>query len=544
MQALIRVSGTSPTTDATIKIELPRYKGIAEDYHNIRFRTMTGQVIPHWVEDTSKGVIWVKLPHIGEAGATFYVEWGNWNSGCGDIEGIAYKGIGDDFEGTSLDTSKWNSGIGSAGGSINISDSAVALSPNVPSSGGNACAIWSVQTVTNNIIIRERRKFTDEHYVDIGLNKNLDYLNIHHVYTADNIGYGYAMQSPISGADTKNVFISRRDPGSVTYIGLCGSNMTSLNNFHITEAIYKSNGDLIYIHQPSTGESGWNLSWNDTTYLNDAKHITLWQGKYKSGAGGISYIDWVFVRKYLDPEPEVLDIRPIPSIEEILPYIVTAGTPFVIYIPSIGQNAWLIEKENELENKIGEAISIAQTNEAQVNKKIEQISTVENDITELKILIDELTVVIGEQKSDALNNEAQVANKLTEAVSSQITKVAIDETIYNSVLTKISALRSELMNCISKIAELTETTQIQENQVAKELKTITQVLNQLVETFEKYSIVESTNAELVTKLNALVSEVSTLMSSMSISDVEVKKLMVKVYKTIVRIVEKFKLILE
>ena len=80
MQALIRVSGTSPTTDATIKIELPRYKGIAEDYHNIRFRTMTGQVIPHWVEDTSKGIIWVKLPRIGEAGATFYVEWGNWNS--------------------------------------------------------------------------------------------------------------------------------------------------------------------------------------------------------------------------------------------------------------------------------------------------------------------------------------------------------------------------------------------------------------------------------------------------------------------------------
>jgi len=314
-RAKIYIKSEISETDATISFNLPWYHGMASDFSNIRFFMSPYRIIPHWIESytSDSAKVWIKPPSIHPGINIVFVEWGNWNNGRGDIEGIAYKRIGDDFEGTSLDTSKWNQGIGSAGGTISVEDGVLKLAPNKPSSGGNSCCIWTNTTITNGFIIRERRKFTDEHYADLGLPvEEPSNFNTIHANDVCSQAYAFNQQSPISGNDEKCVYLIYKYSNGYSFLDyIHDSNLTSLNAFHINEYYYTHDGLLRWVHTPSTGEPGWDLSATHTAYLDDQKYILLFQGKYYNGNGGTSYIDWVFVRKYLDPEPELLDIRPI-----------------------------------------------------------------------------------------------------------------------------------------------------------------------------------------------------------------------------------------
>ena len=82
------------------------------DGSDIRFLLPSGKSIPYWIESWNKSgqsaKVWVKVPSIPANSSTvIYMTYGN-PSASSESNGDAVFEFFDDFEGTSLDTSKWD----------------------------------------------------------------------------------------------------------------------------------------------------------------------------------------------------------------------------------------------------------------------------------------------------------------------------------------------------------------------------------------------------------------------------------------------------
>ena len=163
-------------------------------------------------------------------------------------------------------------------------------------SSGN---VVSEATITNNIIIRVRRKYTNEYYADVSIGNGV-------LQDADN-----GAQSSWWHTTQGNGYLFKQQNLSAHYIDKTPSGATrvnivldesnsrgAVNTFEIDEFIYDGSGNLKWILNGTQILSGTN-----TDYLSSNKHIGLHQGEYSNGNGGDSYYDWVFVREYTDTEP-------------------------------------------------------------------------------------------------------------------------------------------------------------------------------------------------------------------------------------------------
>ena len=100
------------------------------DCSDIRFTDENDNPLPYWIEsgcNSDNTIVWVKVPEIPANGqATIYMYYGNSNAES-ESNGENVFEFFDDFEGTSLDTSKWsilgNPSISMSGSQITISSS-------------------------------------------------------------------------------------------------------------------------------------------------------------------------------------------------------------------------------------------------------------------------------------------------------------------------------------------------------------------------------------------------------------------------------------
>ena len=279
---------------------------------DLRFYDENGQKIPYWVEswdeENKTAKVWVKVPLIPAGGSTtIKMYYGN-EQAQSESDGEAVFEFFDDFDGTTVDTNKWNIGKGNANGRVEIVNdngvSALLLDP--ANNVTNACAVYTKTAfLTNGFIVEELRKFTSQYYVDIGLCRDepTNFASWHIAEGASDNEYYFQTQEPISGSGP-SAFIGRQVNGSRETLASTNTKpATATGAYHLSRVIYTQDGKLIYEHIPSTGESGWHLEATDTTFLNDSKYLLLWQGEYENGNGGESYIDWVRVRKYAEQEP-------------------------------------------------------------------------------------------------------------------------------------------------------------------------------------------------------------------------------------------------
>jgi len=281
---------------------------------DLRFYDENGNKLSYYIESWDKAseqaIVWVKVGLIPANGqATIKMYYSN-SEAVGESNPDQVFDFFDDFAGPTVDTEKWNIGKGNANGRVEIVDdsgvSALLLDPvdNVT----NACAVYTKTAfLTNGFIVEERRKFTSQYYVDIGLCKDEPTaFNYWHISEgASQNEYAFQTQRPISGTGDSAHIIKQVD-GEVTKLASTGDKpLTSTGAYHLTRVIYTQDGKLIYEHIPSTGQAGWYLQATDTTFLNDPKYLLLWQGEYSTGDGGASYIDWVRVRKYAEQEPSI-----------------------------------------------------------------------------------------------------------------------------------------------------------------------------------------------------------------------------------------------
>jgi len=316
-RAKIYIKSEISETDATISFNLPWYHGMASDFSNIRFFMSPYRIIPHWIESytSDSAKVWIKLPSIHPGINIVFMEWGNWNSGRGDIEQTAYNGGGDDFEGN---VDNWNYDC--------LNTTGVVLSFDFPEPSvlrilhdSDNEEPWETILFINKtfsatgtpLTIRIKHKLYDT--------TRSSYTGVYHIA----IGIGDAsLQSRDCTSASSMGWVRRSGYESAIYQGdliypprIGGGSSTegdiiddpANNTWYICELDIKTGQYLVYRRY----DTNYNLLETVTSsrYTGEyAENSKLYFGKDYSGYW---YIDYLFVRKYLDPEPEVIDIQPL-----------------------------------------------------------------------------------------------------------------------------------------------------------------------------------------------------------------------------------------
>jgi hypothetical protein len=131
----ITISSSSAQTDYQVKITdntntLISAGKMRSDCADIRFTDSDGgTLLNYWLEsgcNSASTVIWIKVPSIPSGGKTIYMYYGN-PQATSISNGDRTFDFFDHFEGTSLNTTKWNS-YTSGGATITVSNSVVKLS--------------------------------------------------------------------------------------------------------------------------------------------------------------------------------------------------------------------------------------------------------------------------------------------------------------------------------------------------------------------------------------------------------------------------------
>jgi len=258
------------------------------DFGDIRFTSDDGVTeLSYWMEEEVDGdyaVFWVKVPSIPVSpdAATIYIYYGN-PSAESISNGEATFLLFDDFEGDALDTNKWMA-LGT--GSITVSGGVVTIDTTTR----QAARIRSVQTFDRPLRLRVRCRMNTE-------------VNYAHTYFAilassdfvwesgNNVGNAYFGHAQSNYYDYSQVM--RKLPDGAGVVLASGSVKVDTTTFHVFQ-IQNYAGSLKQIMEYDTSSEV--LTATDTDYTTG--HVFLGQ-RYT----GAAIVDWVFVAKYVDPEP-------------------------------------------------------------------------------------------------------------------------------------------------------------------------------------------------------------------------------------------------
>ena len=258
-------------TDYQVAINLTYDSNMQPDFSDIRFtwyNESSGEEvkIPYWIEqkvDESWAYVWVKVPEIpANDDAVVYVYYKNTTLVTSESNGTAVFEFFDDFEGTSLDTSKWDT----TGGSITVSNSEACFGP-------HDYALHSMSLLNSKII----------YWVDWGSSNK-------------KINLGWIVKS--NPDPTYGVFASC----SSDDFGDCITREYDGTNDVRSSAITVSNGKLIFYFLNDVAKTCQNETCTDTITRQYTTPDSIGIAGWGSLNADICF-DKVLVKKYTDPEP-------------------------------------------------------------------------------------------------------------------------------------------------------------------------------------------------------------------------------------------------
>jgi len=245
------------------------------DFGDIRFTKSDGTtLIDYWIEkkvDGDYAIFWVEVPDdLSSSNVTIYIYYGNSDATTisnGDSTFLFF----DDFDGSTLDSDKWAENVGD----VTLSDSWVYLRD---LDTGTLAKIRSVNNWLYNVAWKAKAQFLyTDHSVSIGLRTP----------TSPYDGVIYQLGENYLSAATQN-------EGTTTYTET--SKDTDLHKF---EAAWISGKTKYWIDEVE-------FATHTTNVPDENLYIRIAVKRAVSGTNAGIKVDWVFVRKYVDPQPSIL----------------------------------------------------------------------------------------------------------------------------------------------------------------------------------------------------------------------------------------------
>lgn len=256
------------------------------DFSDLRFTSSDGEtLLPYWIQsktDSDNAVVWVKISDdISSSSATIYVYYGN-SSATSASNGENTFIFFDDFDGSSVDSSKWDE-VNTGAGSVTISGGTVTILSN-----GDW---WGTSDASRYLVSKS----------SMGTNYATEAFVVQ-----SGVGDGYArffgLRSGAAPSEKQFVLLGDSDHSHITNVyrlavwggaSWFGNNTGTIDTGVNKIARFEVNGDNVKSYYDDSlannmTVSDWNLGYIALTDTNGSNP---------------SEFDWIFSRKYVDPEP-------------------------------------------------------------------------------------------------------------------------------------------------------------------------------------------------------------------------------------------------
>jgi hypothetical protein len=280
------VNGTGTDSGNTVYI----YNKTRSDFGDIRFTNSTGSLLNYWIESVNSGAnatFWIQIDgNLTSANQTIYIYYGN-PSATNISNGTNTFPFFDDFPGTSIDTTKWDT-YGT--GTYSVANSILTLTYSASCPGGDGTCEWErVQSKTGfDINYALHVRFRTDNPADYN---RPDYIYWINPTTGEMSGPGFGYYKN----DYHNRFWEESNGTSGNSVDKGAMTDT---NYHIIDVGRESatsircSYDYTYENQLNTYITG------GTKYVSIQVGHAAWSGYSHNGL-----TDWVVVRKYFSPEP-------------------------------------------------------------------------------------------------------------------------------------------------------------------------------------------------------------------------------------------------
>jgi len=273
----------STLTDYQVRIELNSsnfdFSKANTDGSDIRFTeddgtTLLNYWIEKWDDANEEAVIWVKVPSIpANSDVTIYMYYGN-PSAVSESDPEAVFEFFDDFEGSSLDTSKW----GQSGGTVTVENGILSV---VSGTSGTWAYVYSIDTFEYPIVLRMRVKIDEANPGTAGHGKIVGFVNLHVTSDYDRAAFVWASAAGESQISTGNEGVATNTVVAESWA-----------NWFTGEIVWASTSSVKFRKDDILlGEHTTNVP-NQPIYV-----------EFNTMGDGYVYADWVAVRKYAEQEP-------------------------------------------------------------------------------------------------------------------------------------------------------------------------------------------------------------------------------------------------
>jgi len=304
-QVLLKVGESSGATGCDFHLEglsanFPSGKNQSGD---LRFTDATGlTLLDFWVESVSGtspnrvAYIWVKVSADLGTNQDIYCYFGN--SGASNASnGVNTFLLFDDFDGTSLDTTKWEICTGS---DVSVANSEIKIGGGTVGDPPYYGEIRSLNlTFAPPTKIRGKVKQTN----------TTDYSTVGFYYTWHNMGGDPSAEFQIAGTGYLVGFLYNGSNYQNVNIGTYSANTYYVGTIkRLSTGAIKVSFDSVGIEQTLS-----TYPWTSNAYVG----LANWRGD-----AGYLYCDWIFVSKFVDPEPAFSSAGSLEKRSSIIPFII------------------------------------------------------------------------------------------------------------------------------------------------------------------------------------------------------------------------------
>ena len=278
------------------------WANVKDNGEDIKFFDNT-TILNYWIESFNKGaksaIIWVKIPSVPTGVKTIYLYYGK-PDGISESNGNNTFEFFDDFKNALLDTNKWLTNMADGGTSLSVHDDLLDFSVLNSFDHTGGCIVSKSSIPVADYVAETKVKFTNYWQSAKGA-----YVGFTNSNTAFEPNYG----SPL-----KNVIVQLWDyPFSGWWLTLTANNIGFKFGFDIItirNIWFRMN--IIYT-PPTYAKATWTQL--ETPYEEKSlelsaagggispDYVTVGIGDYITNEN--TYSDWVFIRKYIFPEPTI-----------------------------------------------------------------------------------------------------------------------------------------------------------------------------------------------------------------------------------------------